>query len=67
MNCTSCRYSQVDHGSEDEGFMDGPLLRCHRFPPAVFALDDVASQTWPNVGPDDWCGEYEAEPEPLSR
>lgn len=56
MNCTSCRFSQVDH--DDEGFVDGPLLRCHRYPPTVASVGDEMAQTWPNVGPEDWCGEY---------
>lgn len=57
MNCTDCRYSQVDH-DPDGGFDDGPLLRCHRYPPSVVAVDGEVVQTWPNVGPEDWCGEH---------
>jgi hypothetical protein len=56
VNCTDCRYSQVDTGDD---FPDGPLLRCHRYPPQVFTFGDIAGQTWPNVGPDDWCGEWQ--------
>jgi hypothetical protein len=62
-NCVDCRYSQVDH-QEGDGFDDGPLLRCHRYPPQVFALGDEAAQTWPNVTPDDWCGEHRPERRP---
>jgi hypothetical protein len=61
--CLTCRYSQVDH-APDEGYDDGPLMRCHRYPPQVFALGDEAAQTWPNVGPDDWCGEHRPERRP---
>jgi hypothetical protein len=42
--CLTCRYSQVDH-APDEGYDDGPLMRCHRYPPQVFALGDEAAQT----------------------
>lgn len=55
--CADCRYSQVDH-EPDEGYDDGPLLRCHRYPPTVFGLDGEATQTWPNVRAEDWCGEH---------
>jgi hypothetical protein len=58
VSCTSCRYSQVDH-SDDGGFDDGPLLRCHRYPPQVIGVGDDVVQTWPNVGPGDWCGEHD--------
>jgi hypothetical protein len=58
--CVDCRYSRIDH-EEDGGFDDGPLLRCHRYPPQVFGFGEQPSQTWPNVTPDDWCGEYRPE------
>lgn len=64
MNCTTCRYSQIDH-DPGEGFDDGPLLRCHRYPPTVVALGDEPVQTWPNVGANDWCGEHRGAPEDL--
>lgn len=53
-NCTGCRYSQVDT-AEDDGM---PIWRCHRYPPQLVGLDGEVLQSWPNVGPDDWCGEY---------
>jgi hypothetical protein len=63
MSCPSCCYSQVDH-EDDNGFDDGPLLRCHRFPPTVIALGGELVQTWPNVKETDWCGEYQLIPPP---
>jgi hypothetical protein len=58
-SCADCRYSQIDH-DDDGSFEDGPLLRCHRFPPQTFGLDGSAAQTWPNVTETDWCGEHAA-------
>jgi hypothetical protein len=60
-NCTNCRYSRVDH-EPDGSYGDGPLLRCHRYPPQLVTMEGMPAQSWPNVGPEDWCGEYEPEP-----
>ncbi len=59
--CASCRFSQVDH-EPGEGYDDGPLLRCHRYPPTVMGVEGEVVQTWPNVQAVDWCGEYQAPP-----
>jgi hypothetical protein len=58
-SCADCRYSQIDH-DDDGSFEDGPLLRCHRFPPQLLALDGDVAQSWPNVTETDWCGEHAA-------
>jgi hypothetical protein len=59
-DCSSCRFSRVDY-MEGEGYDDGPLMRCHRYPPQIFVVDGDPAQTWPNIGPDDWCGEHQEE------
>ena len=30
--------------------------QCRRYPPKIV---DRHAERWPNVGPDDWCGEFE--------
>lgn len=55
--CVNCRYSRVDH-EPDQGFDDGPLLRCHRYPPTLVVIDGEPAQILPDVRADDWCGEY---------
>lgn len=52
-SCTDCTYSTPDVRGDDF------VLECRRFPPQVFVVDgNDAVQAWPNVGPDDWCGEH---------
>lgn len=50
MNCDSCRwYNGVP-----------PLGRCRKNPPTVFGMPDGEYMSdFPEVDPDDWCGQWE--------
>ena len=51
--CADCRYAEL--GVND----DGPMVECRRYPPQLFVLyDDEASQAWPQMASDGWCGEF---------
>lgn len=56
-SCIDCRYSQPAHMTTD----DAIVLECHRHPPTVTLaghdIDDIV-RLWPQVDPDDWCGEH---------
>ena len=57
--CATCRFSKhAAFGSSS--------LECHISPPVVVVLSSEAVTCWPQVSPDNWCGEYEAPPKPRS-
>jgi len=54
LSCQACRYFDV---RDRNGI-------CRRYPPRVFAFqnargDHVSVTQWPQVLPDEWCGEIE--------
>jgi len=47
--CADCRFAQGD----EKSFLTG-RMECHRFPPTLKGVD-----TFPEVSPETWCGEFE--------
>jgi hypothetical protein len=45
--CKSCRYYHR--------LLVGELGECRRYPPTI---DQLGKGKWPEVKPDDWCGEF---------
>lgn len=58
--CGSCRFAEAAVMS------DSPVLECRRFPPQLFYVnaDDAATQSFPHMKGDDWCGEFQPSPGP---
>lgn len=54
--CEDCVFSDPDLADDGETL----LLLCKRFPPTVFVLDGIPSQTRPTMSGDDHCGEFVA-------
>jgi len=66
--CANCRFFDRDAGDENTG-------ECHRYAPSVRFYRDMQAEIrwlethddpslanlshWPDVGPSDWCGEFE--------
>ncbi len=56
VKCNTCQWYESDRGL------------CRRYPPTVVEgsngdLNDITSSTyfyWPQVQPDEWCGEYKS-------
>ena len=60
-SCCTCVFWEDDEE-------DGTLGWCHRHAPIVIKKSDECGgeyglTKWPNTSPNDFCGEYEAEPE----
>lgn len=53
MDCTNCRFSRPHISDHEE---EGPILKCHRYPPVVMATEEEIIQTFPSA--DEWCGEW---------
>ena len=51
--CSVCIFSRVAVSSVEE---EGPLLKCHRYPPVVIVFDGDVTQTLPDA--EEWCGEW---------
>lgn len=51
-NCSTCIFF-VPSGSPHVG-------SCHRFPPVTWITECAAEWAWPEVEPDEWCGEHKA-------
>lgn len=51
--CATCYYSRAVISDEED---EGPILKCHRFPPLLFVFEDEIIQAFPDA--DEWCGEY---------
>jgi len=49
--CATCRFW-------DRGFVNKTVGRCHRYPP-------TGENRWPEVRAEDWCGEYQENPNDL--
>lgn len=51
--CSTCVFAQpVISDVPDQG----PIMKCHRYPPLVVFNGDGLVQVWPDA--DEWCGEY---------
>lgn len=48
-NC--CHRINLEMGSHD-------WIECHRYPPTFVPNDDASCTRWPEVDPNDWCGEW---------
>jgi hypothetical protein len=56
-HCGTCKFGErIDLGE------DGEMVMCHRFPPQMIVHEGDASAWFPEMEPDDWCGEYRWEP-----
>jgi hypothetical protein len=53
--CGQCSHAQPVI-SDDES--EGPILKCHRYPPTLFVLDGEVTQAFPDAV--DACGEWSA-------
>lgn len=49
-SCKSCRFMQMEP-RDDAGY-------CRRYPPAPVTDDEGMCFTFPEVLPEDWCGEF---------
>ncbi len=54
--CVSCVYSVLGISDDLE---DDPILKCHRFPPVIFVIDNEVAQTSPDANY--VCGEFKEE------
>ena len=54
--CGNCRFYMETGGSRPSNIDPG---RCRRHPPQKLEIGETA--IWPDVGPDHWCGEWQAE------
>lgn len=65
-SCDSCRYARPCR--EADRAVAELTMECHRRPPVVVPVQEasegwtVAGQAWPQVDPEDWCGEYRPAP-----
>lgn len=53
--CSGCKFW--------ENFYSGNLGECRRMPPTM-QLPDGSSAVWPKTSARDWCGEFQAKPDP---
>ena len=51
-SCSSCRHSRPTLTDGDPE----PILKCHRYPPTLFVLDDELTQAFPDAN--EPCGEW---------
>lgn len=64
--CASCRFFRAMREDELElhtgGGITDDLGRCVRYPP-VFFYSKLLNAEFPVVGPGEWCGEYQVDPD----
>lgn len=58
MNCSDCKFYSV---ADQECRRNAPTFTMSLSGGWMWFSSDAVSG-WPNVGPDDWCGEWEAKP-----
>jgi hypothetical protein len=51
--CSNCSFSRPTISDEPT---EGPILKCHRYPPQLFILDESVTQAFPDAT--DACGEW---------
>ena len=39
-----------------------PIGECRRYPPKLIPIGDICKGVWPEVDPNDWCREFECNP-----
>ena len=59
--CQGCRYW---FGDSSVGNKEG---ECHFYPPQVVVVDEDILTYWPEVSPDDYCGQFAPPPVLLRR
>jgi hypothetical protein len=52
--CAQCRFSRPTISDNPE---EGPILKCHRYPPTLMVIDDEVIQAYPDAN--EWCGEFD--------
>lgn len=53
LTCANCNYAQPAISDEPD---EGPLWKCHRYPPTLLVVDDEIIQAFPDA--DEVCGEH---------
>lgn len=51
--CSDCIHSRVTVSDVEE---EGPILKCHRFPPVMMVINSQVVQGYPDA--DQYCGEW---------
>lgn len=53
LSCSNCNYSRPAISDDPD---EGPILKCHRYPPVMFVIDDEVNQSFPDAY--EICGEH---------
>jgi hypothetical protein len=61
MECRTCKFSKIDNIREEYSREVYPEMCCHRYAPRMIHGTGTGFSPWrfPQVSPDDFCGEYE--------
>lgn len=53
--CAQCKFAQV---IPVESYLRLPRLHCRRYPPSVWPDAAMPEAVFPQVTPEQWCGEF---------
>lgn len=65
MKCSECKFCREYEKVKPNNYSSTreyiPAWECRRYPPQVYSLEEGdVNERFPDVGEDDWCGEFES-------
>lgn len=60
ISCELCAFHKDKAQDYKTPYVSGThrWIECHRKPPTVVCTPDGTTQVWPQVEPDEWCGDW---------